>query len=115
MTRRGRAAEQRRCHWPSCTYESAGTGHMKRHLRTHTGERPYVCTWAGCSYAASQSGHLVQHMRTHTGERPYKCQFPGCEYAASRPGHLKRHMKVHARGHKPVRRKGQKGRSKGLS
>lgn len=90
-----------KCNWPGCKYESNGTGHMKRHLRTHTGERPYVCTWPGCSYAASQSGHLDQHLLAHTGERPFKCKWPGCDYSASRPGHLKRHMRVHARGNQP--------------
>ena len=95
-----------KCQWVGCNYESTGSGHMKRHMRTHTGERPYVCTWPGCAYSASQSGHLVQHMRSHTGERPFKCPVAGCDYAASRSGHLKRHMKVHERGDKTGRTNG---------
>jgi insecticidal toxin complex protein TccC len=84
-----------KCTWPGCTYAASGQGHISRHLRTHTGDKPYPCTEPGCTYSASQSGHLRTHMRTHTGERPFKCMVPGCTYAAGRSGHLARHMKIH--------------------
>ncbi|KAM9700005.1 LOW QUALITY PROTEIN: early growth response protein 4 [Menidia menidia] len=91
--RGGPKAKPFTCTVHGCERRFSRSDELNRHVRIHTGQKPFTC--AICARSFSRSDHLTTHTRTHTGEKPFSCEVCGKRFARS--DERKRHGRVHVK------------------
>jgi len=91
-----------RCSFKECNKVFLKQSNLKDHIRTHTGEKPYICLHPGCGKTFSQHGNLKKHEKIHSGNKKYYCTYPNCGKKFSASYNLKIHFRCHT-GEKPYK------------
>lgn len=94
----GRKLKSHVCNFDGCTKSFDSRWALNRHLRTHTGDKPFTCPVQGCMKAFAEKSAMNRHMNSHSEERPYHCTYEGCGKSFKGKEYLEFHLRIHQEG-----------------
>lgn len=73
-----------------CNFGAYQIAHLKRHIYTHTGEKPYNCLY--CAYSSTHKYNIQKHVKVHTSkcEKHFPCLY--CKMKFDTSFDLLKHM-----------------------
>lgn len=81
-----------------CTHENCellflSKSKLKRHMKSHSDDRPFMCTYDDCCAAFKEKDKLTRHLQTHSITRDFKCEL--CYSTFKSQGELNTHTYKH--------------------